>query len=216
MPRISSRDPRVETLVASFRDSPVAVWSIPDPAVRARVLPRQFAAMVRRAERHGGVVSVAEGGGVALWLAGDHLRVDLADVVRAGLLRAPLDLGPARLARLGRYERDLDEATRVAAAGMPFAYLWFVAVRPELRGAGHGRRLVEAVIEEARAAGFPQLFLRTQQPQNVPLYRHLGFAELAHAAPAGGPESVLFGKIIRVPRAPHPPRPLGSSLGALE
>jgi GNAT superfamily N-acetyltransferase len=209
-------DPRVETLVAAFRDTPVAAWAMPDAGTRARALPHTFAGAVRHAERHGGVISIAGGGGVALWVPDAHVRVDLPDAVRAGLLRAPLDIGPARLARLRRYEHALDEITRTASAAMPFAYLWFVAVRPELRGTGLGRQLVEGAVAQARAAGFGQMLLRTQQPANEGLYRHLGFAELARAAPLGGPESAIFGKIIRLPRGGRAPRPLGSSLGALE
>lgn len=209
-------DPRVETLVACFRDTPAVMWAMPDVSVRTRALPHTFAGVIRHAERHGGVISVADGGGVALWVGGAHMHVDLPDAARAGLLRAPLDIGPARLARLRRYEHELDEITRSAAAAMPFAYLWFVGVRPELRGAGLGRQLVEGAVAQARAAGFGQMLLRTQQPANEGLYRHLGFAELARAAPLGGPESAIFGKIIRLPRGVRAPRPLGSSLGALE
>jgi putative acetyltransferase len=67
-------------------------------------------------------------------------------------------------------------------------------VRPAAQGAGLGRRLVEAVIAAARAAGYRELVLDTLASMQTAqaLYRRLGFVEVAPYGQNYLPNTVFY------------------------
>jgi ribosomal protein S18 acetylase RimI-like enzyme len=56
-----------------------------------------------------------------------------------------------------------------------------IAIAPAAQGRGHGRRLIAFAEAEARRRGFGELrlFVNALLIENIALYRHLGFAEVA-------------------------------------
>lgn len=56
---------------------------------------------------------------------------------------------------------------------MPFRYLWFIGVNPELQGKGLG----SALFQEIEAQNKTQLptYLETSTETNLPFYQKLGF-----------------------------------------
>ncbi len=61
----------------------------------------------------------------------------------------------------------------------PDALLRSLAVSPELRGAGLGRRLTEAALALARRRGVGRVYLLTETA--APFFRRLGFRDVARA-----------------------------------
>lgn len=80
----------------------------------------------------------------------------------------------------------VDEAGEVCGYGGLLAVggdgdIQTIAVAPEARGAGYGRRLMDALLEAAAVRGVQEVFLevRADNPVARGLYESLGFAEIA-------------------------------------
>jgi GNAT superfamily N-acetyltransferase len=99
---------------------------------------------------------------------------------------------PASLDALARYARDGRSWVAVDAGDVPVGYALVdvidgcahieqVSVRPDHQGTGVGRALVEQVRSWTLVEGRPAVTLTTFRDVtwNAPLYRHLGFRELA-------------------------------------
>jgi ribosomal protein S18 acetylase RimI-like enzyme len=69
-------------------------------------------------------------------------------------------------------------------------------VRPAFRGRGVGRLLAEAILAEAAAAGYHQVYLDTlpSMAEAIQLYRSLGFAEVAPYSPDPHPGALYLGR----------------------
>lgn len=135
---------------------------------------------------HGGVALAGDGAGVAGWVDDQSIEIGLAAAVASRMLLLPLRFGPAAMARLQRHERHVEPLVHAAIPGR-FAYLWVLGVDPSRRGEGLGRATVAVALEQMREAGFDRCVLKTEQPDNVGLYEHLGFeVATATTVPASG------------------------------
>ena len=57
---------------------------------------------------------------------------------------------------------------------MPFSYLWFIGVKPELQNKGKGSQLLREIIEESKHGKRP-IYLETSVERNLPWYKKHGF-----------------------------------------
>jgi [ribosomal protein S18]-alanine N-acetyltransferase len=87
--------------------------------------------------------------------------------------------------RVGYLCRVVESAGEVAGYGIMSygageAHILNVCVRQDLRGAGVGRRLMDFLLERARAAQMQDIFLevRPSNPTAIRLYESLGFARV--------------------------------------
>lgn len=77
--------------------------------------------------------------------------------------------------------------------------LW---VREELRGQGHGRRLLEAAEREAAARGCAQVLLDTHDFQAIDFYRRLGYEVFGTFENIGGRHTRFYLRKRLAPAAP--------------
>lgn len=111
--------------------------------------------------------------------------------------------------RVGYVCRVVEWASEVAGYGIMSygageAHILNVCIRHDLRGAGVGRRLMDFLLERARAAQMQDVFLevRPSNPTAIRLYEHLGFTRVGvrkgYYQAVGGREDAWVYKLVLV------------------
>ena len=167
-------------LARAFAVDPAMSWIFPDPAERARRLPRLFALLFD--EDAAGMRLTTPGVEVAtLWQGpGATHKVGLWDMIRGAwpFWRALGTSIPRGLA-----------VSNAIAAHMPAGDFWYLHIAgcdPAHQGRGFGGRAIRAGL--AQAAGRLPVYLETATEGNVGLYRSLGFEVTGEwHVPGGGP-----------------------------
>lgn len=177
-------------LARAFADDPLFSWALPDPDRRARSLPYVFEGTLRHCRRRGGEQTAGDGEAVVGWMRGEHLRMSARDVVAAGLVTTPVRLGLAATRRLQTHEAACERALTEVAPPR-WAYLCVVGVEPTAQKRGLGRAVIEASLA-AMSNDHATCLLKTENPQNIAVYEHLGFRVVRTVQPPVGPESTLL------------------------
>src|SRR3954464_14467860 len=127
-------------LARAFEDDPVWRWLLPDPAQRAKHLPRFFSVLARHHHRAGGGVQVARRdgtiGAAALWDPPGRWSHTPLEQLRAM---------PTLLHALGRRVTTAMRVDAVMHAAHPEEPHWYLAVigsDPTVRGGGFGQALM--------------------------------------------------------------------------
>ncbi|WP_374942787.1 GNAT family N-acetyltransferase [Sphingomonas sp.] len=176
-------------LARAFADDPAFSWIFPDPAVRARKLPRLFR-LILVTDAAAGMALVTSGGEAAtLWRAPGRAQVSPVE-----MLRQAISLVGALGGATGRALRVSD----AIGANMPKGDFWYLHVagcEPAAQGHGLGGEAIRAGLR--RAAGRLPAYLETATERNVGFYRSLGFAVTGEwDVPRGGPH---FWSMLRAP-----------------
>ena len=183
--------PAVRTLLArAFADDPLMRWMFPAPRfpdapARAEAIAAYVGLHVERylTALSGGLVVERDGEvtAAALWRGPDEDLATPGVLPTAGGLLTAL-IGAEHVATVAAGFA----AERAVRPAGPHAYLHYLGVDAAHRGRGDARRLVDAGLARASAAGVPAL-VETTNPTNVPLYEHLGFAQVASVPLGDGP-----------------------------
>jgi ribosomal protein S18 acetylase RimI-like enzyme len=184
-----------QTLGRAFFDDPVMTWMLPDPAQRAKGLPRMFATMTRHHFLGGAGAEVvtddAEITAAALWDPPGRWQQSRLE----GLLMMPgfLRAFGARMA-IGQ---QVTELMKQHHPEEPHWYLSVIGSDPEHRGAGFAWALMQSRLDRVDAEHAPA-YLESTKLDNVPYYQRFGFEVTGEIAlPDGGP---LMWAMWRQPR----------------
>jgi len=157
-------------LARAFADDPAIGYIFPDPAVRARKLPRLFALLFD--EDADGMRLVTAGGEAAtLWRGPGRTRTTYWHVLRQAL---PM---------IGTFGTALGRALAVSNAidlHFPRGDYWYLHIAgcdPAAQGRGLGGAAVRAGLERIAGSGLPA-YLETATERNLGFYRALGFEVL--------------------------------------
>jgi GNAT superfamily N-acetyltransferase len=193
-PPVVRLDPRhadelVDVLAAAFRGYPVMRFVLgDDDPERLRTLVRLF--VMARVLRDEPLLGVRDRG-VLVAAATTSFPSEQPHPPAFLELRAELwrVLGKDAESRYDAY----GEATRAFPFDCPHVHLNMVGVRPEERGRGLARRLIDEVQAISRGrAGSQGVTLTTEDPENVPFYERLGFVVVGRVRVAPELESWGF------------------------
>ena len=168
------------TLARAFATDPAMSYIFPDPARRAKGLPRLFAQLFAQ-DRDGMRLVSADADAATLWRRPGRPEAPIwSTAARAVPLLAAL--GPA----VGRALK-LSGAIADHFPVEPFWYLHIAGVDPAQQGKGLGGASIRAGLARADASGVP-CYLETATEKNLGLYGALGFELIGDwRVPGGGP-----------------------------
>ena len=194
---IESQAPVAAAVLArAFHDDPLMVYTIPDPAERARLLPDVYLRMVRFGLLAGEVFTT-EGSpyGVALWLA-PNAQWTRENMQASGMHEIARVIGDDAYRR---YREVVSREWQVRERDMadPCWYLFLLGVEPSRQRLGIWRSMMQPVLERANAERVP-CYLETENERNVAFYKRQGFDLVVNGEQAGA-SGVRFWTFRRSP-----------------
>ncbi len=172
-------------LAHAFHDDPVMMWMLPDPAARARALPRMFATMTRHHYLAGGGAEVASRNGAiagsALWDPPGRWKTSR----REALLMMPT-LVRAFRSRIPRTQTVMQITTHNHPAE-PHWYLMAIGTDLSVRGTGLGQALMTSRLQRCDDDHAPA-YLEATKPDLTAFYSRLGFEVTTEIRLPNGPK----------------------------
>jgi GNAT superfamily N-acetyltransferase len=164
----SDEDSAVATVVAAFRDDPITRWFVRDDARYDKFFAGFVRAFGGAAFASGSADTVADHGGVALWLP-PGVGPDEQKMGELAAQAVPEEEQEERFAfmgQMGEFHPTYEHW-----------YLPLIGVAPAQRGNGYGSALLRHALERADREHLPA-YLEATSPKNKPLYERHGFEEI--------------------------------------
>jgi ribosomal protein S18 acetylase RimI-like enzyme len=160
------RERALRTIVTAFERDPFLRLALPDDDEYAEFAPEFFGTLFdRRVER------------TTVWLANGGAAVALWDAPGVPVGADPTDGLPKHAkAVIDAYEESVHEVM----PAVPHWYLGVLATDPTARGLGLARAVIQRGLSHAASAALPAV-LETTNPDNLDIYRKLGWRVIAEA-----------------------------------
>ena len=162
----------IDDLDAAFADDVMFDWFLRDDSRRDEGRRGFFDALIRHvAFGPARIDRPASGGASAVWMPPEATGpISLLTEMRLApaILRAT---GLSRAMRILALQSGIEQHH---PKNRPYAYLWFLGVRPQAQGMGVGSRLLRSATRRLDTMGLGA-YLETQTRRNVALYRRHGF-----------------------------------------
>ena len=172
---------RIATIFArAFQDDLAMAHIFPDPAVRARKLPRFFRLILDGGQDVGFPLMTAGGEAATLWRPPGRAKIGLLEMLlhAVPMVRAFGSALPRALRVGGAIDAHYPEGD--------FWYLHIAGCDPTAQGRGFGGAAIRAGLDRAGAV---PAYLETATEANVGLYQRLGFTVTGEwHVPKGGPK----------------------------
>lgn len=140
---------------------------------RGKSLQHLFKHCTSAAAIYGGVIITPDEQGALIWLPGKNFPLDLVREIKSGMWIIPFALGIKPTLRLINHDAE-PEGWIKKNAEKNFGYIWNIGVTENARGKGYSRKLIDKAIEQMRAQGMNEFWLKTEDPKNVMIYQKLG------------------------------------------
>jgi GNAT superfamily N-acetyltransferase len=164
----------IRMLARAFENYPLLTCFFPDKSQRRVVCENMLAFPVYTCLRYGEVYSTSTNlEGAAVWTRSEDYPVGFWRLVRILPWRYILGVtlnGSAQLQNVDRLLNDIHKRL------VPYSHLYLeiLGVDPPYQKQGFSSRLVKPMIERLSREQM-DCYLETQDPQDVPIYQHLGF-----------------------------------------
>lgn len=183
-------------LAQALEDDPLSQWYFPRTASRTVRLRRLLTQSSWSSHRRGGGIELTTDSagvvtGAALWQSTSHPTKTKSTVGRwlADRRIFGRQAGQVRVARRIRATPQADATSHVVEHHW---HLSAIGIRPDMRGLGYGRDLLESGLRRCDAGGVPA-HLETSNVDNVPFYERFGFELIGiRDRPEAGPRTWLM------------------------
>lgn len=177
----AERDRVAHMLARAFADDPVMAYIFPNPATRARRLPKLFRLLFDGDAAHGVRLMTPGCEAATLWRGPGHARTGTGEMIRHAwpVLAA---FGPA----LGR-AMTVSAAVEAHLPQGAYWYLHIAGCDPAHQGKGLGGAAIGGGLDRLATGRLPA-YLETATEANLGLYQRYGFEVTAEwKVPRGGP-----------------------------
>lgn len=177
-----------EILADAFLHYPLMLYAFEGRTEQGRRhgLQQLYIRCASGAAMYGGVVMNDTNDGALIWLPGRNFPLTLPQEIRSGMGFIPFTVGLRPTLRLVRHD-GVSEGWVRQHAGEKMGYIWCVGVAASQRGKGLSRILIDRAVDQMRAQGMDAIWLKTEDPKNVEIYKKQGFELVNHmVVPSSG------------------------------